>query len=83
MKPQQLILDAGWFSRGADNGYAADLSDLRAAGVRSAPTNFILRAADRTHVMTLAGIDKDGSGEDTAGWRYTSTTGAKVLIIND
>lgn len=36
-----------------------------------------------SQLFKMVGIDKDGSNEDTYGWRYKSDQGINALIIND
>ena len=75
-----------------DNGkdFTFEISEKDRTGlIENAPfrgDKFVYLKSTKTgHVKAfeLYKIDKDGSNEDTYGWRYRSHDGFELLIIND
>ena len=82
-----------WVFSTSTKCFSAEISELehfyKLGHLPSMPKEIELKNTLTNHIITFKfdHADKDGSGEDTYGWRYNAVSGHKfpcsLLIIND
>lgn len=76
---QFRFVDGGWSEH--DGCYSGEMSTLR---IDRVPSEFILTLPGQAALFFVhTATDRDGSGDDVYGWRFSEPGGKTALIIND